>query len=79
MLEKLHIDPERTKFHEATPLWIRAWHPVDGVGTYNVAELTAESLLVWLKSRGGDNPWAEDCVGILLGHRHLHKREEVLA
>lgn len=33
--------------------------------------LEKESLKHFLKSRGGDNAWAEDIVGILLGHGHL--------
>ena len=54
-----------------TGIYVRAkrdgkWESVD------ISELTAESLLQWLRSRDGDNPWAEDVVGILLGHGHLH-------
>lgn len=37
-----------------------------------IAHLDKKSLLEWLRSRGGNNPWAEDVVGIILGHGHLH-------
>jgi hypothetical protein len=54
-----------------TGIWVRAlrndkWESVD------IVFLDKDSLLSWLKSRGGDNRYAEDCVGILLGHGHLH-------
>lgn len=57
--------------HGSTGIYIRAklhgkW------GSYDIAALQKESLLAFLKSRGGDNQWAEDIVGILLGHGHLH-------
>ena len=66
--------PER-EGHEATGLYVRAkrgdrWVSVD------ICELDGPSLLAWLRSRGGDNPWAEDVVGIILGHGHLHKKEQ---
>ena len=40
--------------------------------SYDIVHLTKESLLSWLKSRGGDNPYAENVVGVLLGHGNLH-------
>jgi hypothetical protein len=39
----------------------------------DLVELDKASVLAWLRSRGGDNPWAENCVGILLGHGPLHE------
>ena len=42
----------------------------------DIADLDKASLLTWLKSRGGDNRWAEDTVGILLGHGHLHEHQQ---
>lgn len=68
---KLEIDEERSseKFKLGIP--IRA--SLDGRhGTYDIGQLSKQSLLEWLRSRGGDNPWAEDLIGILLGHGHLH-------
>lgn len=58
-----------------TGIYVRAMD--DGKwGSHDILVLDKKSLLVWLKSRGGDNPWAEDVVGILLGHGHLHERPE---
>jgi len=56
-----------------TGIFVRAQN--DGRwGSYDIAFLDAESLLKFLRSRGSDNRWAEDVVGILMGHGHLHKR-----
>jgi hypothetical protein len=68
---ELTIDPKREYLAEATGIYVRAkvdnkWKSVD------IAQLDKESLLRWLRSRDGDNPWAEDVVGILLGHGNLH-------
>jgi hypothetical protein len=41
----------------------------------DIADLDRDSLLTFLRSRGGDNAWAEDVVGILLGHGHLHAEQ----
>jgi hypothetical protein len=54
-----------------TGIFVRAllnekWESVD------IVFLDKDSLLFWLKSRGGDNMWAENCVGILLEHGNLH-------
>lgn len=46
--------------------------------TYDVdiTVLTEESLLRYLRSTGGDNPLAENIVGVLLDHGNLHSRGE---
>jgi len=54
-----------------TGIFVRATTP-DGVKSADIAVLTPESLLKWLKMHDGDNQLAEDTVGILLGHGHLH-------
>ena len=41
-------------------------------GSHDIATLDAESLLAWLRSRGGENALAEDVVGVLFGHGKLH-------
>lgn len=70
----LTIDLDRDNYG-GTGLFIRAIDPrTDKYSTYDIAALDARSLLAWLRSRGGDNPWAEDVVGLLLGHGHLHGR-----
>ena len=79
-MKELHACPNRSSaeqdLHGATGIYCRA-KSVDGKwGSFDIAELTRESLLIFLRSRGGDNPWAEDCVGILLGHGHLHKLKD---
>ena len=72
---KLKTDPKREQeFSDITGIFIRAWSDEkDKFVNADIYHLDKESLLEWLKSRGGDNPWAEDVVGILLGHGHLHK------
>lgn len=66
---------ERRQFHGATGIYVRA--QCDGKwDSFDIAELDKASLLEFLKSRGGDNAWAEDTVGILLNHGHLHERGE---
>ena len=65
---KLLADPDRRTSHGLTGIYVRAF--IDGkVDNYYIAELTAESLLEFLRARGGDNRWAENTVGILLGHK----------
>lgn len=50
-----------------TNIYVRA--NLDGNwGSYDIAALESDSLLTWLRSRGGHNPWAENCVLLLLGH-----------
>lgn len=70
MDEELKVDKKRIGFGE-TGIFIRAKKD-NKWGSYDISELTKESLLSWLKSRGGDNKWAENAVGILLGHGNLH-------
>ena len=62
------------KYENMTGIYVRA-RALDGTyRTFDIGELTSASLLEWLRSRGGDNPWAEDVVGLLLGHGHLHEK-----
>ena len=72
---ELRADKSRLGKHMpmSTGIYVRAHTGGTQYANFDIAELDAESLLVWLRSRGGDNPWAEDVVGILLGHGHLHK------
>lgn len=65
---KLVVDDCRTGFNRReTGVYVRAQH--NGVwGSYDVASLDGTSLLKWLRSRGGNNPWAENFIGILLGY-----------
>lgn len=79
MAMNLTIHPDRDKAaFSGTGIYIRAKHHSTGrYDTYDILQLDAESLLVWLRSRGGNNPWAEDTVGLLLGHGHLHNKTDV--
>jgi hypothetical protein len=54
----------------STGIYVRAI--VDGKPqSVDIACLDADSLLGWLRSRGGNNAWAEHVVLMLLGHRPL--------
>lgn len=73
----LRIDPAR----EDRPLWdwgpslpdtgiyVRALNSAGRMESADIARLDRESLKRWLRSRGGQNEWAEAVVLILLGHR----------
>jgi hypothetical protein len=64
---ELDVDPKRVGMYGNTGIFVRARS--DGKwGNHDITELTSESLLAWLQSRGGDNPWAESVVLLLLGH-----------
>lgn len=66
----LQTDPKR---NGDTGIYVRAQDINGKWDSFDISQLTKASLLEFLRSRGGDNPWAEDVVGILLGHGHLHK------
>lgn len=63
----LTVDPARLS-EGPTGIYVRAKGPEGRFGTYDIFDLTKESLTAWLKSRGGNNEWAENTVLILLGH-----------
>lgn len=65
----LHVDKSRlhSSRHNDTGIYVRAYSGT-AVGNYDISQLTKESLLRWLRSRGGSNPWAESCVLIMLGY-----------
>lgn len=74
----LTVDPERTDLSNASGIYVRA--TLNGKwGAHDIAELDKASLLRFLRSRGGDNRFAEDCCGIVLGHGHLHPLPKVPA
>lgn len=66
---KLKVKPDVGKFCR-TGIFVRA-QTVKGWASVDIGQLDAPSLLSWLRSRGGDNAWAENVVGILLGHGHI--------
>lgn len=65
----LTVDPKRPEdVWGGTGIYVRAkdgerWVDAD------IACLDLESLNTWLRSRGGENDWAESVVRHLLGHR----------
>jgi hypothetical protein len=67
----LQIDNERRNQPE-TGINVRARNSLGGWEWIDVAALNKPSLLEWLKSKGGDNLYAENVVGILLGHGPFH-------
>lgn len=68
MAEQLKTDPHRIGRHQdATGIYVKAKGP-QGFDTFDIAELSRESLIAWLRSRGGANDWAENVVLILLGY-----------
>jgi hypothetical protein len=69
----LKLDPDRADEHE-TGIFVRAQDQSGGWHSADIAHLDKASLLAWLRSRGGNNPMAEDTVGILLGHGHIVNR-----
>lgn len=71
---RLTVDPNRARL--GTGIFVRAWTAEGRCVTACISELDRASLLAWLRRDDGDNPLAEDVVGILLGHGHLHIRSE---
>jgi len=78
---ELQVDEKRWKIKESllsdtgTGIFVRAKVP-SGVTGYkydsvDIVLLDKDSLLAWLRSHGGENSWAENTVGILLGHGNI--------
>jgi hypothetical protein len=72
-LEDLHIDPVRASTWEGlrTGIFVRAKDQGGKYQSVDIALLDSVSLLAWLRSRGGQNFWAENTLGRLLGHKDL--------
>lgn len=66
------IDPARTDPELTTGIFVRAKNEDGKWLSVDISWLKKDHLLHWLRSRDGNNRWAEDVVGILLGHGHLH-------
>jgi len=61
-------DPDRMDRDGSTGIYVRAI--VDGrLQSIDIACLDRQSLRDWLRSRGGNNEWAEHVVLLLLGHK----------
>lgn len=72
---RLRVDEIRWMNQEKyeTGIYVRALIPGDIFYTVDIGVLDKESLLEYLRMRGGSNPIAENIIGLLLGHGHLHK------
>jgi hypothetical protein len=71
----LQVCPDRASvnrdMHRTTGIYVRAKGTDGRWDSFDIAELNRDSLVTWLRSRGGDNFWAENCVLIMLGHDPL--------
>ncbi len=70
----LKVDADRHVRHEdwfvipECGIPVRCEGPDGKWGAFDIAHLDRASLIEWLRSHGGDNPWAERVVCVLLGH-----------
>lgn len=71
---ELIVSEERTGEYE-TGIYVRAKRNGEW-GSYDIGELTAASLIAWLRSGGGRNPIAEAVVMALLDHDPEQAQEE---
>lgn len=70
-MDDLIVDPRRANIGTpATGILVRARNGTKW-GNYDIADLDAQSLLKWLRSRGGKNEWAENTLGLILGHGNI--------
>jgi len=63
----LQVSYEREDLPE-TGIYVRARGSDGSWGSFDIAHLEKDSLQRWLRSRGGNNPWAESVVYTLLGY-----------
>jgi hypothetical protein len=77
LLDDLHIDPQRAEMADNFPrtgAFVRAKDQSGKHQSVDITLLNKASLLALLRSRGGRNEWAENMVGLLLGHGPFHDR-----
>lgn len=63
------------RFQSDTRIMVRALTPEDKPVSCDISELDRDSLIRWLRSRGGKNAWAESVVLMMLGHPALGEKE----
>lgn len=70
---KLKFDPQRrNRFQVArTGILVRAQNEDGKFENIDAVHLDASSMLVWLRSRGGYNPWAEQVLFRVLGYEDI--------
>lgn len=66
-LHEISIDPRR-EYEGKTGIYVRAKNSEGKWISTDIWALDRESLLCWLRSRGGVNEWAENALMLLLGH-----------
>lgn len=66
--QSLMIDKLRYLNYHPTGIYVRAKHVDGGFESVDISQLTKSSLLNWLRSRGGNNEWAENVVCCILRH-----------
>jgi len=54
-----------------TGIYVRAQNEAGTFSAFDIVRLDRVSLLAWLRSRGGENIWAENVVLQLLGHKPI--------
>lgn len=70
----LIVDEQRWELFdtlEPTGFFVHAMLPDNSWDYVDVIYLTNHSLLKWLRSRGGDNHFAENVVLLLFGHNSI--------
>lgn len=72
---KTDLARENPEHHGLTGIFVRAIGQDGRWGSFDIAELDRDSLHQWLRSRGGENLWAENCVLILLGHEQIPAKD----
>ena len=77
--QPLRVDSTRQHLHGTTGIYVPALTlGEEGVETSaDIAELDTDSLLRFLRSKGGENEWAEGVVLALLGHAPYVRDAEV--
>ncbi len=65
MTAPLRIDPDLPDME--TGIFVRAQHLDGSWGSPDMSQLDDESLVRWLRTRGGENRWAESVVFLLIG------------
>jgi len=74
----LQVDPDRLRpsYVDATSIYVRAQYEGKW-GSHDIAVLDAVSLLRWIRSKRSDNNhFAEDIIGVILGHGHISKLDK---
>lgn len=62
-----------------TGIYVSASNNRGPYSLYDIACLDKESLKLWLRSKGGENLWAENTVLVLLGHEVDEREFDPLA